>query len=116
MRTVSPRNNQQMEYLTVNLYINNSVLLKNIYIFFLEFQVVAGKYYSEDIIDKQVTEQFEQVRIVKTSDVRYSNDLAVVVLKEPFLLNEAIQPVCVDWDSQFEFDHLDVRRNGTVSF
>lgn len=80
-----------------------------------EFQVIAGKYHSEDIIDEYVKEKFEQVRIVRASDVRYSSDIAVVIVKEPFAFSKVIQPVCIDWDSLFELDQLDPRRNGTIA-
>lgn len=44
----------------------------------------------------------------------YTHDIALVIVKTPFVISNIIQPVCIDWANQFEEDQLADNSYGMV--
>ncbi|GBP18462.1 Modular serine protease [Eumeta japonica] len=87
-----------------------------------QFAVAAGKLYQEwnDIRDYFTNQTSDVDRIVtpetfQGGQTNFQDDIALMYLTKPFVFNDFVRPVCVDFEFDFENTHLTHGNLGTVA-
>ncbi|GLV43960.1 modular serine protease [Carabus blaptoides fortunei] len=84
------------------------------------YAIGAGKYYRDYYNE---TEEWVQIRKIKELIIpngykgmlsSFGSDIAFVILEQPLQLTHVVQPVCIDWNSDYESDQLINNNKGEV--
>ncbi|GBP18474.1 Coagulation factor IX [Eumeta japonica] len=86
-----------------------------------QFAVAAGKIYQKwnDFRDQYRTQTSDVDRIVtpetfRGEQTKFQDDIALMYLTKPFVFNDFVRPVCVDFEFDFENTHLTHGNLGTI--
>lgn len=85
-----------------------------------QYAVAAGKFYRDYYDENDTLAQNSTVQKIIIPDrykgllSSFSADIAFVVLDKPFEITHVVQPVCIDWNKQYEVTQLNENNKGVV--
>lgn len=81
--------------------------------------MAAGKHYRsfnwpEKYVQKSEIDEIEIADRYYGATGNFAEDIALLTLKNPFILSTLVRPICMDWENRHERDHFQSGRSGKV--